>query len=59
MGFAKDLRTTLGLPKACNVLASPINKIILVVRLGPKLKKIDGLRQALNVSGNRFGRVTP
>jgi len=40
------------LAKACTLLASPINKNIFVVRLGRKLKKIDGLRQALNVSGN-------
>jgi len=33
-------------------LASPLNKNIFVVRLGRKLKKIGGLRQALNVSGN-------
>jgi hypothetical protein len=38
------------LAKAWAVLASPLNKNIFVVRLGRKLKKIDGLRQALNVS---------
>jgi hypothetical protein len=31
--------TTCGLAKACNVLASPLNKNIFVVRLGRKLKK--------------------
>jgi hypothetical protein len=31
--------TTLGLAKACNVLASPLNKNIFVVRLGRKLKE--------------------
>jgi hypothetical protein len=37
------------LAKASTLLASPSNKNIFVVRLGRKLKKIDGLRQALNV----------
>jgi hypothetical protein len=46
------LPLTYGLPKAFTLLASPINKIILVVRLGPKLKMITGLRQALNVNGD-------
>jgi hypothetical protein len=46
---ATKLPPTCGLAKACNVLASPLNKNIFVVRLGRKLKKIDGLRQALDV----------
>jgi hypothetical protein len=32
-------RTTLGLPQACIVLASPLIKNIFVVRLGRKLKE--------------------
>jgi DKNYY family len=40
------------LAKACHVLASPINKNIFVVRLGRKVKKIDGVRQAPNAGGN-------
>ena len=36
------LPTTHGLPKACNVLASPINKNEFVVGLGRKVIRFDG-----------------
>jgi hypothetical protein len=46
-----------GLPQACIVLASPLNKIILVVPLersgsAGSVVRIGGLRQALAVSGH-------
>ena len=45
------MRTTCGLAKACNVLASPLNKNIFVVRLGRKVFKFDGRQEAVTVDG--------
>jgi hypothetical protein len=47
---------TYGLPQACILLASPLNRIKFIVRLSRRLKKIGGLRQAPYVSGN-FSRA--